>query len=221
MARLARVVVPGVPHHVTQRGNRRQKVFFFDTDYERYRDLIAEGCTKAEVAILAWCLMPNHVHLVAVPTDPEGLRRAFADAHRRYTAVVNKREGWSGHLWQERFHSCPLDPEHLLIAVRYVELNPVRAKLAETPEAWAWSSAAAHLARRADALVAKDRPAPLDGVGSWAKFLGQGLAEESAVKLRQHERTGRPLGGTEFVTRLEAASGRQLTRRKPGRPAVE
>jgi putative transposase len=221
MARLARVVIPDVPHHITQRGNRRQQVFFHDTDYERYRDLIAEGCAKAQVAVLAWCLMPNHVHLVAVPCDAGGLRRAFADAHRRYTAVVNKREGWSGHLWQERFHSCPLDGEHLLTAVRYVELNPVRAKLADAPEGWAWSSAAAHLGRRADALVAKDRPAPLDSVGSWAKFLGLGLSDESAAIIRAHERTGRPIGGRDFVAALEAASGRVLARRKPGRPARE
>ena len=129
MARLARVVAPGLPHHVTQRGNRRQQTFFGDEDYRAYKDLLAEHCREAEVAIWAYCWMPNHVHLILVPQSAEGLRQGLGEAHRRYTRRVNLREGWRGYLWQGRIASFPLDETHLLAAGRYVELNPLRAGL--------------------------------------------------------------------------------------------
>ncbi len=218
MPRLPRVVIPGIAHHVTQRGNRRLPVFFGEADFALYRELIAEGCRKARVRVLAWCLMPNHVHLVVVPDDETGLRGALAEAHRRYTTAINRREGWRGHLWQERFHSFPMDDEHLVVAVRYVELNPVRARLVLTPEAWRWSSAGAHAAGRSDGLVAGRRQPPLDGVGPWLAFLAEGLAEDAADAVRRHERSGRPLGGPQFVARLERQAGRPLAPRPPGRP---
>jgi putative transposase len=127
MARLARVVMEGVAHHVTKRGNRRQPVFFGDDDYRAYRVLLAEGCAAAGVAVWGYCLMPNHVHLILVPSGAEGLRAALAEAHRRYTRRVNLREGWRGYLWQGRFASVAMDEPHLMAAARYVELNPVRA----------------------------------------------------------------------------------------------
>ena len=130
MPRLARIVVPGEPHHITQRGNRRMQVFFSADDSGAYKALLAEFCAKAEVEVLAWCLMPNHVHLVLVPSDKDGLRRALGETHRRYSKLINQREGWRGHLWQERFHSFAMDEDHLIEAVRYIELNPVRAGLA-------------------------------------------------------------------------------------------
>jgi len=130
MARLARVVAVGVAHHVTQRGNRRQQVFFNDQDYAAYCALLAEGCRAAAVAVWSYCLMPNHVHLILVPSDERGLRAALAEAHRRYSRRVNFREGWRGYLWQGRFASVPMDGAHTLAAARYVELNPVRAGLA-------------------------------------------------------------------------------------------
>src|SRR3990172_7401077 len=133
MARLARVVVPGYPHHVTQRGNRRQATFFDDDDYQAYRDLMAEWCRRCGVRVWAYCLMPNHVHLIAVPGSPEALRQAVGEAHRRYTRLVNFREGWRGHLWQGRFASFVMDEGHLLAAARYVERSPVRAGLVTEP----------------------------------------------------------------------------------------
>ena len=135
MARLARVVVPGVPHHVTQRGNRRLETFFEDDDYRAYLDLLAASCAEAGVAVWAYCLMPNHVHLVLVPDERDGLRHALGEAHRRYTRRINFREGWRGHLWQERFHSFPMDEAYLLATARYVELNPLRARLVRKPGA--------------------------------------------------------------------------------------
>ncbi|MEW5980395.1 MAG: transposase, partial [Acidobacteriota bacterium] len=144
MARLARVIAPGVPHHVTQRGNRRQQTFFCDDDYREYIALVSEWCAKHCVRIWAWCLMPNHVHLIAVPSSPESLARAIGEAHRRYTRRINFRENWRGHLWQERFASFPLDENYLLAAARYVEMNPVAAGLVAHPGEYPWSSARAH-----------------------------------------------------------------------------
>ena len=125
MPRAPRIVVPGVAHHVTQRGNRRQQTFFSDADYMRYVELVGEGCRNAGVGVLAWCLMPNHVHLILVPSDATGLTAALSVAHQRYTWIVNGRNSWKGHLWQRRFYSSPLDGAHLRAAVRYVELNPL------------------------------------------------------------------------------------------------
>jgi putative transposase len=214
MARLARAVATGVPHHVTQRGNRGQPVFFSEADYAAYRDLLAEGCAAAGVAVWAYCLMPNHVHLILVPSTPDGLRAALGEAHRRYTRRVNLREGWRGYLWQGRFASFAMDEPHLLASARYVELNPVRARLVARPEAWRWSSAAAHLAGRDDGLV---EVAPLlDHIGDWAEFLSGGLSSAEQKVIQSGERTGRPLGSAEFVAALEDRLGRNLARRKPG-----
>src|SRR5512136_131394 len=157
MARIARVVVAGVPHHVVQRGNRRQPVFFSTADYKAYLRLMATWCQRERVEVWAYCLMSNHVHLVAVPDSERGLARAIGEAHRRYTVRVDQRENWRGYLWQGRFSSYPLDEQYLLAAVRYVELNPVRARLVELPWQYPWSSAAAHVRGRDDVLV-KVRP---------------------------------------------------------------
>ena len=216
MARLARAVVAGVPHHVTQRGNRRQTTFFGAEDYTLYRELLAAWCRRHDVAVWAWCLMPNHVHLLLVPADTAGLRLALGEAHRRYTRAVNRRQGWIGHLWQGRFASCALDPPHLLAAVRYIELNPVRARLVATPEAWPWSSAKAHLTGQGDGLVCRE---PLtEAASDWRGFLDSGLKERNADDLRRHERTGRPLGDAGFISEMEARLGRRLRPGKRGPP---
>ena len=158
MARLARLVVPGLPHHVTQRGNGRARTFFDDDDYRLYRDLLAENCRAAGVAVWAWCLMPNHVHLILVPAGADGLRRALAATHRRYAGLVHARRKRSGHFWQGRFGSVVMDEEHLAAAVRYVSLNPVRARLVARAQDWRWSSVRAHLYGRDDGLTT---PGPL------------------------------------------------------------
>jgi putative transposase len=214
MARMARVVAAGLPHHVTQRGNRRQPVFFSEDDYAAYAALLAERCHAAKVAVWAYCLMPNHVHLILVPSDPDGLRLALAEAHRRYTQRVNLREGWRGYLWQGRFASVAMDEPYLLACARYVELNPVRAKLVQRPSEWRWSSARAHLRGKDDRLVAV-RPL-LDLVPDWAAFLNGGLQEDEHQAIRAGERTGRPLGSDLFIKRLEKRLGRSLAKRKPG-----
>lgn len=207
MARIARVVVPGYPHHVTQRGNRRQTTFFNQKDYSFYRGLMARWCRHYQAEVWAYCLMPNHVHLVVVPSTEEALSRVVGETHRRYALKVNQREGWRGHLWQERFASFVMEQAYLFAAVRYVELNPVRAGLVERPEDYPWSSACAHLKNRDDALVTV-KPM-LEMVDSWEKFL-QVDEDESYNPIRKHEKTGRPLGSASFIEKMESLTGRAL-----------
>jgi putative transposase len=217
MARLARLVIPGLPHHVTQRGNRRQQTFFCEDDYAAYVELMAEWCQERGVEVWAYCLMPNHVHLIGVPQSEDALARAIGEAHRRYTRRINFREKWRGYLWQGRFASFVMDEPYLLSAARYVELNPVRAGLVLDAADWRWSSATAHLARHDDALV---RVAPLLAmVPDWRGFLNTAIAEEELGGLREHARTGYPLGNATFVERLERMVGRRLRPGKPGRPS--
>lgn len=219
MARLARIVIPDVPHHVTQRGNRRQEVFFSDEDYAAYRDLVAGSCAARGVRCAAWCLMPNHVHLILIPPAPDALRAALAEAHRLYSRRINFAKGWTGYLWQGRFASYPMDHAHLLTAVRYVELNPVKAKLAARAEDWRWSSARAHVAGAPDGLT--DLRALAGVHRNWRAMLKRGLEAgdldpEDEAAIEANVRTGRPWGDTTFVKQLEARTGRTLARRKPG-----
>jgi putative transposase len=216
MARLPRAIAPGFPHHVTQRGNRRLLTFLCVDDYLLYLALLAEWCGRYHVEIWAYCLMPNHVHLVLVPETADGLRRAIGEAHRRYTLEINRREGWRGHLWQGRFASFVMDDRYLLAAARYVELNPVRAGLVARAEDHPWSSARAHLLCRADGIV---RVAPLlDRVRDWRAFLG--TLDDPGVRddIRGHETTGRPLGNDAFVEQIERSLGRILKPGKRGPP---
>ena len=214
MARIARAVALGLPHHVTQRGNRRQPTFFNDDDYQAYLELMARGCQTYQVEKWAYCLIPHHVHLIAIPRRKERLALAMSEAHKRYTHRINFREGWRGHLWQGRFASFVMDEPHLLTAMRYVELNPVKAGLAESPEAYRWSSARAHVDGQDDALV---QVQPMLGfVGDWAAYLALDVDEAEVATMRLHERTGRPLGTRSFIDRLEQQLGRYLRRRKPG-----
>lgn len=214
MARIARVVVPDVPHHVIQRGNRRLRTFFKDEDYEAYIDLMARWSSHWGVEIWAYCLMPNHVHLIAVPSSENALMRAIGEAHRRYTVRVNLRENWRGHLWQGRFASFPMDEAYLFACVRYVELNPVRAGLVSVPWQYRWSSAAARVRKEIDPLT--EKVSLLDEISDWKAFLMDGLSEEKVDDIRLHARTGRPLGKDEFQTGLETALGRTLQPQKRG-----
>ncbi|MGB5216731.1 MAG: transposase [Smithella sp.] len=214
MPRIARIVVPGIPHHITQRGNRRQEAFFQDADYREYISFISEACRLHGVEIWAYCLMSNHVHLIAVPEKAESLRGAIGEAHRRYTRSINFRQNWRGHLWQERFASFPMNETYLLAAARYVELNPVRARMTNDPVSYPWSSAKSHLLGEDDELV---RVKPLlDLVPDWTNFLYEGIDEKDMNRIRQHERTGRPLGDDQFIKKMEGVVNRVLMKRKPG-----
>jgi len=214
MARLARVVVPSIPHHITQRGNRRMETFFGEADYCEYLHLMAQWCNRCKVQIWSYCLMPNHVHLIAVPGTEDSLRRAIGEAHRRYTRYINFQKGWKGHLWQGRFASYPMDEQHLVAATRYIELNPVRAGLVKKPEEYKWSSALAHLQGEDDILFKVE---PLSAiVRNWRDLLKTDLTEDEKETIRRHERTGRPAGSAGFLSRLEKMTKRRLTKQKPG-----
>jgi putative transposase len=216
MARMARVVVSGYPHHITQRGNRRQKTFFCESDYQTYIELMSEWTTRCNVEIWAYCLIPNHIHLIAVPQSDDDLRRAIGEAHRRYTRHINFRKKWRGHLWQGRFASNVMDESYLIAAARYIELNPVRAGLVSNPTEYRWSSANAHMVGADDKLV-KVKPL-LELVSDWQALLGSAMPDEQVNVLRMHERTGRPLGNEIFIKQLEHKLGKILLPQKAGRP---
>lgn len=217
MARMARLVVPDYPHHVTQRGARRQNTFFSDYDYRMYVELLGKALERSEAEIWAYCLMPNHVHLVVVPRRRDSLAGLFRNAHRTYALAINAREGWQGHMWQERFHSFVMDEDHLLAAVRYVELNPVRAGICHDPGGWSWSSYQAHVDGVDDKLVTVEPM--LSRIRDWESYIGSTNSDvEEVAKLREFSRTGRPAGNDRFIADLEQLVGRTLRRRRPGRP---
>ena len=217
MTRIARLVIPGLPHHVTQRGNRRAQTFFEEGDYRLYRDLLAEAARKAGSKIWCYCLMPNHVHIIITPGDEDGLSRTVGDAHRRYTGYINARMRVTGHLWQGRFGSVVMDEAHLFHAVRYVSLNPVRAGLVKKAKDWKWSSVRAHLCGRDVELVSVK--AILQRYGNFSDFLGtqlDGGDDEAFKTLRQSETTGRPMGSCDWLKELEKLTGRILIPQKRG-----
>ena len=214
MARLARVVAPGLPHHVTQRGNRRQPVFFAAADYRTYLHLLKRQADRWGLEVWAYCLMTNHVHLIVVPQEAQSLACGIGETHRRYTRHINFREGWRGYLWQGRFASFPLDEPYLMAAMRYVERNPIEAGLVEHPETYPWSSAKAHVLKQSDPVLA---PCFLtQQIEDWRGFLASADPVDRSRRLEHHMRTGRPCGDPGFIMRLEAQLGRRLQRTKPG-----
>jgi len=218
MARLARIVAPERAHHVTQRGNRRMETFFCDEDYQEYLSLLSHWCGEFDVRIWAYCLMPNHVHLILVPSAADGLRRAMAEVHRRYTRMINFREGWRGCLWQGRFASFVMSEKHLLGAARYVERNPVKAGLVERAEDWRWSSAAVHVGDSdespAEVEWLAERMAGM--IRTWREHLARPSEAELAAAMRLGASTGRPLGDAEFVKEIGQQLSRDLLPKKRG-----
>ena len=190
-------------------------MFFGKSDYEKYKDLMVEWCALAGVEIWAYCLMTNHIHMVAVPEEADSLSRGIGEAHRRYTRMINFRKGWRGYLWQGRFASFPMDEQYLYAAVRYIELNPVRAGIVENPLEYEWSSARAHAQGEQDILLTQTEV--LD-TSKWEEFLQGEISEEEYEAIRKHENTGRPLGSENFITKLEKQLGRILHPQKGGRP---
>jgi len=215
MSRVARIVVPGFAHHVTQRGNRRAEVFETDDDRHAYLRFLKQYSDKHGLAVWAYCLMTNHVHLVVVPEREDSLAKALRDAHTVYAMRFNSRTRLSGHVWQGRFYSCPMDESHLWAAVRYVERNPVRAGLMEKAEDYPWSSAAAHCGIRHDAVLSKEFPPP-GVVSDWAHWLTN-EDDADAQRLRTCTRVGRPCGNASFVARLESLLDRALSPKPRGR----
>lgn len=218
MPRRARFIIPNVPVHVTQRGNHRERVFYEPGDAETYLALLNMYARRHGLRIVAYCLMPNHIHLVLVPRDLDGLHRALRAVHSQYAQRINRMRGLSGHLWQGRYYSSPLDENWFLNAVRYVELNPVKAGLAARAEEYLWSSAAAHCGLRHDFLIrpASESPA-LPAIADWSGWLAAGLPQDCVETLRRHARQNLPCGSNAFVEEAERLSGRSMKPRAPGR----
>ena len=221
MPRQSRVVVPNFPYHVTHRGNRRQDVFFRDEDREKYKTWLKEYCDRHRLELWAFCLMTNHVHHLVLPHHESSLALTIGQTHGRFAQSQNREYGWTGHLWGNRYFSTPLDEEHMWAAVRYIELNPVRAGLVERAEDYPWSSARAHALGEEEQLLSPTRPFP-GGVGMWSAWLAEGISVETTKRLRKNTFSGRPTGSDAFVKKLEAALGRSLLPAKPaGRPKLD
>lgn len=219
MPRAARVVIPEVPHHVTQRGNRRGTVFFDDDERLAYLGLLRVYAARHSVEVLAYCLMTNHAHLVVVPSTADGLHRVLKPLHMLHAQRVNRTRDWKGHLWQGRYFSSPLDQDYLWAAIRYVECNPVRAGITGRAEDYPWSSAAAHCGQRDDLVLTRcpSWTRQLAAITDWSGWLAGQVAPDSLAMLRRRVDKGLPCGSPEFVNALELATGRDLQDRPRGR----
>ncbi|HPO17508.1 MAG TPA: transposase [Candidatus Hydrogenedentes bacterium] len=221
MARQARLVVPGVGHHVTQRGNNRQDVFFVDEDRRVYLSYLRESAERYGLAVSAFCLMTNHIHLVATPEREESLSKALGRAHLMYAQYVHRLHGRLGHFWQSRFYSCPLDEAHAHNAAAYIELNPVRAGMVAHASEYLWSSAGAHCGESGDpsGMLALSEWFKQMPVTEWKATLNA-IAESDRVieGLRIHTRTGRPLGDDAFLSKVETLLGCRIRTIPVGRP---
>ncbi len=220
MPRFARVIIPELPHHVTQRGNARRDVFLTPADRQVYLGLLKQYSEHYSLRILGYCLMTNHVHLVVIPGHPESLPRAMREVHGRYARYRNALDHATGHVWQNRYYSCAFEAVRLASVMRYVELNPVRAGLVRSAEDFAWSSAVIHLGG-ADRLDLVDRAAwDRDwAIEEWARWLREGTEDFAAI--REATYRGRPFGSRGFVAGLEARTGRRLAPGQAGRPRKE
>ena len=220
MPRIARLVIPEYPHHITQRGNYRQDIFLDDSDRKQYLSFIADYSRKFNLEILAYCLMNNHVHFIVIPKKEDSLARTFSVTHTRYSQYFNKKMKVFGHLWQGRFYSCVLDERRLIAAARYVERNPVRAKIVENPIEYAWSSAKNHIGHSQKHII--DTMALLKYIEieqkKWKYFIDKTDETKEVVVIRRHTKTGRPLGGGTFIQKLEKMLGRRLRALPVGRP---
>ncbi|HWE50351.1 MAG TPA: transposase [Bryobacteraceae bacterium] len=210
MPRNPRCVQPGLAYHVTQRGTNHAKVFFKPSDHRLYLSLLHENLADSQVRILAYCLMTNHVHLVAVPDREDSLAVLLRRAHGRYAQYLNTRRGRSGHLWQARYYSCPLSPRHQWSAIRYVEQNPCRALMSGAPEQYPWSSAASHLTGESDASGLLDLTfwRETGGVQAWREMHGETDSPGRLTLLRRCTYSGRPFGEAPFIEGLENQFGR-------------
>jgi putative transposase len=216
MARLARSIIVGYPHHLMQRGNYDQPVFEGEADYRRYVDWLSEYAPRYGVEIWAYCLMPNHVHFICVPRTENSLARAFNTLHMRYAQYFNGKRAVNGHLWRARFMSCALDNRSVFEEIRFIENNPVRAGFVGYPEDYQWSSARRHVLGGAGRVIANCFLN--DEIKDWRAYLIDGPNETILSRTWQSLKTGRPSGDIDFVRRLEMALGKKLMAMPRGRP---
>ena len=208
MPRMARIVVPGIPHHVIQRGHRSEVVFFKKEDRQTYLKILANFARKYGVKIWSYCLMTNHIHLVAIPSTSDSLAKLMRQVHKNYSMVINIRNNWKGTLWQGRYLSYPMDERYLYKCVRYIERNPVRAKIVERPEDYPWSSARAHVFGLADEVLSDS--SFLQQIHDWRAYLAENESKNDLEEIRKNQGSGRPLGNEVFYETIEKLTGRKL-----------
>ena len=219
MPRLARIVVPGLSHHITQRGNNKQDVFFVDDDKWRYLRILKEQSIEYGFSVLGYCLMTNHVHIVGVPGKEESLAKTIGRTNFLYTQYVNRMHGRSGHLWQNRFYSCAMDENYFWTSLRYVEQNPVQAKMVRVPWTYPFSSALMHIGGPdKTGLIDIGHWQNLSRGLDWKEILRQRIDKEINVDFQTRYRRGRPLGSDKFISKLEVTLGRRLRPLPGGRP---
>ena len=223
MPRIARLVVPGYPHHITQRGNYRQDIFKDEYDRKQYLAFIADYSRKYHLAILAYCLMDNHIHFIVIPGSEDSLAKTFSITNTLYSQYFNKKMNISGHLWQGRYYSCVLDDRHLLAAAKYIERNPVRARIVKKPTEYAWSSAKSHVGISHKDII---DTSPLFKYieieqEDWREFIDKTDEANDIAVIRKHTMTGRPLGDSSFIERLEKMFSMRLHALTVGRPKEE
>lgn len=217
MGRIARIICPGMPHHVVYRGNRKSEIFFCEEDKIKYLALFRKACETYNVTIWAWCLMPNHIHSILEPKDENGLSKAMQWLARNYSAFVNEKYGWTGHLWEDRFFSCVIESdERLWKVLAYIENNPVRAGLVKSPEDWEWSSAKYHISGiRNNIVPIRDWFAENEKT-NYIFFVKERISEEEMKRIRLLTKTGRPFGSAEFINTIEKKIGRAVRPKKRG-----
>ncbi len=219
MPRTARIVVPNLPYHITQRGNYRQDVFENDEDRLSYLSWIDDYSKKYKLSIFAYCLMDNHVHFIVIPQEEDSLAKVFSISHMRYSQYFNKKKNASGHLWQGRFYSCVMDEDYLVAALRYVERNPVRVGIVKKPWRWKWSSAGVHVGQGDGLINLENITSLIDTTAEeWKEYIDLDENEEKVKEIRKHTLLGRPLGTKDFIVKLGKRIGRVLNVLPRGRP---
>lgn len=219
MPRTARVIAEGYPHHITQRGNYKQRIFEKEKDFRTYLTYFEEYSKTFGTKVIAFCLMNNHVHYIAVPEKKDSLANTFKGIHMKYSQYFNKKKGVPGHLWQSRYYSSVIDEDYLEEAIKYVERNPVRAKMVKKAWQWRWSSAKQHSGEGTGELTVEGIK-ECTGVGEerWRKVLSEKEDEEIMKAIRKNSLTGRPTGKRSFIEKLENKLNRRLTALSWGRP---
>jgi putative transposase len=218
MPRIARIIAAGFPHHITQRGNNRVAVFFDDEDRQTYLNLLSRHAQRFHIYIWAYCLMDNHIHLLAVPETETALARGIGLTNLMYTQYLNRKLKQSGRIWQNRFFSCVVENDQYLWSVaRYIERNPLKVALAASAELYRWSSAKAHITGADDPLLDAAQWLSPEERGAYAEFVIY-EDEETDDAIRRATRTGRPYGTDQFIDLLEFQLNQPLRPKKPGRP---
>ena len=219
MPRIARLVIPDVPHHITQRGNYKQNIFFGDSDRVKYLSLVAECVKMQGVDVLAYCLMSNHIHFVVVPYQSDSLGIMFNQISMRYSQYFNRKLGKRGHLWQDRYYSCPMDNDHLYEVLRYIENNPVRAGIVKSAEKYRWSSAKAHISNEIENDdILTDYSKHLQKIDNWKEYLLKNSNQKKISNILKCTLNGRPAGNKQFIKELESKTDRNLRIKPMGRP---